>query len=125
MTQEPLFAESLNDAAWQTVKFLGGYKVVGQLIQPEKSIDAAKTWLSDCLNPDRQARLNPDQLLLLARLGREKGCHILATHFLREAGYADPVPVEPEDIKAALMLKLIESQKQMQIIMDRWTKLSA
>jgi len=104
---------------------LGGYKQVAQKIRPEKSVDEAGRWLADCVNPDRPTRLDPDQLLLLARLGREKGCHILTAYFVREAGYADPVPVEPEDERAALQRQFIEAQKSMQVMLDRMSRLAA
>lgn len=66
-------------------------------------MDAAAKLLNDCINDGRAERLNPEQALLLARMGKEKNCHALMHYFAREAGYSDPMPVEPEDELAALL----------------------
>lgn len=125
MTQASLFYDSILDACRDTIFAIGGYKTIGKLLRPELMADAAGRWLADCVNPGKDTRLNPEQLLLLARLGREKGSHILATYFNRQAGYADPVPVEPEDERAALQRQFIEAQKSMQVMLDRMSRLAA
>lgn len=49
---------------------LGGLKEVGPQIWPTKPPDVAARQLSDCLNPERPARLRPDQVLFILRLAR-------------------------------------------------------
>lgn len=93
---DPLLYEDELDAARDAVKHLGGAKKVGPLIWPDKAPDTAARYLLDCLNGSRAERLSPSQLLLLMRLAREVGFHGLAGYMLREAGYAPPVPVEPQ-----------------------------
>lgn len=111
MTQPALFVESITDALREVVRACGGPKVVGCKLWPEKTPDAAGRTLSDCLNDARAEKLSPDQVLLLARMGRERGCHAVLAFLAAECGYAPPTPVEPEDERAALQREYIEATK--------------
>lgn len=119
MSQHALFHESIADAIRAVVQATGGMKAVGRLLWPEKSADAASKLLVDCLNDTRPERLNPEQVMFLARLGRERGCHAVMLYLARECGYSDPTPIEPEDEKAALQRQYIEAVKTMADIMRR------
>lgn len=121
--QSPLFCESLTDALRDAVRACGGTKAVGSKLWPEKAADAASRLLADCLNDDRKERLTPDQLLLLARMARERGCHSVMTYMLAELGYAPPVPVEPADEAAELKRQYIESAKSMLRMAERIERL--
>lgn len=123
MTPQPLFYESPEDALREVVRALGGNKAAGAILRPELSADEAGKWVSDCLNPDRVQSFRPSQLLLLLRKGREAGCHAAATYLMRESGYADPTPIEPEDEKARLEREFIASAKGLQAIADRLMRL--
>ena len=104
MTEQlPMFVEDLNDAIRDTIKALGGYKKVGADMRPDLGVEAAGRWLSDCCNPDRRDKLSPEWVAWLRRRGRQKGVHILATFEARDAGYAPPKPIEPEDERAAML----------------------
>ena len=105
---ESLLYEDELDAARDAVKHLGGAKRVGPLIWPDKSPEAASRHLHDCLNAGRAERLSPSQLLLLMRLAREAGFHGLTAYLLREAGYAPPVPVQPQT-EAEVLARRIEA----------------
>lgn len=83
------------DAAKAAVQRLGGAKKVGEMLYPEKTPEAAARYLLDALNPSRSERLNPGQVLLLMRKAREIGFHGLAAFYMRGAGYAPPVPLDP------------------------------
>ncbi|MBS0228855.1 MAG: hypothetical protein JSS23_09195 [Proteobacteria bacterium] len=117
--QLPLIVESLEDAIRATVQAMGGYKRVGADMKPELAADAAGRWLSDCLNPDRRERLTPHELAYIRRRARQAGVHVLAAYEARDAGYAEPVPVEPEDERAALQRAFVESTKQLQQMLRR------
>jgi hypothetical protein len=95
--------EALKDA----VNRLGGSKTVGAVLWPEKTPDAASRYLLDALNPTRPERLNPGQVLLIMRMARETGFHNLAAYYMREAGYAPPVPVNPAT-EAELLIRGME-----------------
>lgn len=114
MDQPALFHDSLTDALNDCVRALGGPKSVGHAMRPEKSIDDARRWLLDALNPDRSEKLSPDQVLWLLREARKVNCHAAFTYMARECGYADPRPIEPEDARAALQREFVDQSKAMQ-----------
>lgn len=122
MQQQPLFFEDLNEAIKALVQYLGGTKKVGQMLRPELSVDAASTYIRDCMNPDRREKLSPEQLILLMKKGREAGCHVLMSYLSDEAGYKAPEPLEPLDEAAELMKQYIacgEAMKSIAARMDR------
>lgn len=109
--QLSLMHESLNDALREAVQALGGSKKLGAMMWPELPLDHASNKVRDCLNPDRRERFNPDQVLMIMRLARQAGSHALANYMMREAGYADPLPVEPEDEIARMQREFVEATK--------------
>ena len=118
-----MLAESLNDALVECVKAAGGSKVVGPAIWPAKGMEAAQRHLLSCLNPDRNEKLGPDEVLMVLRMARESGFHAGAAFVLRDLGYADPVPIEPEDERATLQRQFIESTRALSKLADRIEKL--
>ena len=117
--QPELFYETLNDAATAVVMALGGYKKVGAMLWPESGVEASANRLRDCLNSSRREVLHPDQVLFLMRQGKRAGCHSLAAFMMRDCGYADPQPIEPEDEKAELMRQFNASAALIQKIAVR------
>jgi len=114
--QIPMFVDDLNEAIRATVNALGGMKVVGVELKPEKSAVDAGKWLADCLNTSKRDRLDPDQLAYIRRKARSAGCHILASYEMRDAGYARPVPIAPEDEAAELQRKFIAGVKALETL---------
>lgn len=119
-----LFHESLADALRECITVCGGLKIVGAMLWPEKGPDIAGRLLADCLNDAKREKLSPEQVLLILRLAREKGCHAGMTFIARELGYADPQPIEPEDEKAKLQREYIEAARAMAKIADRIERVS-
>lgn len=119
MTTPSLFHESITDALREVVQALGGFKKVGASMRQDRTPDEAARWVADCLNTDRREHFDPDQVLWLLREGRRVGCHAAATYLMREAGYADPLPIEPEDEKARLEREFIAAAKTVSGIADR------
>lgn len=105
---DPLLYEDELDAARDAVKALGGAKKVGQQFWPDKSPEAAHRTLLDCLNATRAERLTPSQLLLLMKWARGIGFHGLAGYYMQEAGYRQPVAIDPET-EAAVLVRQVES----------------
>lgn len=122
--QQALFVESHEDAARALVLAIGGFKRVGTMLRPELSADVAGRWLADCLNPDRRDHLTPEQLALLRRAGHDEGCHVLAFYEAREAGYAEPTPIEPDDEKAELERRAIAAVGDLKQIVARLENVS-
>jgi hypothetical protein len=122
--QSALFHESLNDALREVILALGGTKKVAAQMRPEKTVDEAARWISDCLNPDRREKLDPEQVLWLLREARKVGCHS-ALHFMcAEAGYSPALPIEPQDEIAELQRNFIESTKHLSRMAARIEQLS-
>lgn len=89
MSQQPaLFVESLADAVREVARAAGGMKALSSRVYPEKTdLAAAARLLNDCLNDGRAERLDPEKLLLIARIGRECGCHAVMHDIAADAGY--------------------------------------
>lgn len=123
--QMSLVHETINDALREVIQAAGGFKAVGHLLWRDLPVDHAASRLRDCLNADRREHLTPSQVALLLRLGREVGCHAAAVFLMRDAGYSDPVPVEPEDEKARLQREFIEATKTLNRMAERIAALDA
>ena len=94
-------------------------------MRPEKDpVDAGK-WLLDCLSSKRNDKLCLEQVLWILREARKINCHAGATFILRDAGYADPQPIEPEDERAALQRSFVESVKLQRQLLTRLESLGA
>jgi hypothetical protein len=114
-----LFYETFVDALREVIHTCGGAKQVAAKLWPEKSPDAAHRLLLDCLNETRPERLDPDRLRMVLRLGRQAGCHAAINWLLRDTGYEDARPVEPEDEHASLMREYIAATKSLKALADR------
>jgi len=56
---------------------------------------AAGSWLSDCLNVERPAKLDIEDIEALLKMGRAKGCHIGITFLCEVCDYTAPTTIEP------------------------------
>ncbi|AVL70848.1 hypothetical protein CEQ07_05115 [Oligella urethralis] len=119
MNQEALFYESFNQALTAVVAACGGAKKVGSILFPEKTADAARSQLLDCLNDDRPAKLSPEHIIMVLRMGQEVGCHAAINYISSEAGYSTPQPITPEDEAAKLQREFIQSMKAMQSLTEK------
>ncbi len=109
----------INEALIECVKAAGGSKQVGPRLWPEKTPDAAQRLLLDCLNPDRPAHLTPEQMVLLLRLARDRGCHVGMECLAIELSYAQPVPLEPRDEADELRRQVLEVSRTLQATLAR------
>ena len=116
--------DNFTAALVECVKALGGSKQVGPQLWPEKTPDAAQRLLLDCMNDDRPAHLTPDQVMLVLRLARAKGCHTGFAFMASELGYAPPVPIDPRDEVAELQRKFIAATASMAELAERLQQLS-
>lgn len=119
MEQQALFHDSLYDALKDCVRALGEPKAVAKAMRPEKTMDDARTWLLNCLNPDRPEKFDPEQILWILKESRKSGCHAAMAYIARECGYADPQPVEPDDERAALQREFVETGKTLKTLLAR------
>ena len=121
--QLALIVDSYGEALRATISALGGFKAVGHLLWPAKEPEEAGRQLSNALNPRKRDVLSPDELALIRREARGKGVHVLATFEMRDAGYADPQPIEPEDERAALQREFIAGVAKMEALTKRMERL--
>lgn len=119
MMQPELFHETYEDALRDTCSAMGGYKRVGSMLWPALPADDAGKKLADCLNRDKREKLSLGELQLIRREARKVGVHILACYEARDAGYADPQPIAPEDEAAQLQREYIAAVKSMTAIQAR------
>ncbi|MGL4651264.1 MAG: hypothetical protein ACRC1H_17800 [Caldilineaceae bacterium] len=115
----------LTEVLIECVKAAGGSKVVGPALWPEKPLESAQRLLLDCLNDDRPQRLTPEQVLLVARLARERGCHAYAQHVAQALSYAAPVPVQPQDEADDLRRQVLAMGQTLQAALARIEQLDA
>lgn len=117
--------ESFNQALVDCVKAAGGSAIVGPKLFPEKLKDAAQRALLDHLNPERPAKLAPDQVLFILRLARERGHHGGVDYILNDLGYAPTRPIEPKDEAADLMRRYIAAMEEQKLTAERMEKAAA
>jgi hypothetical protein len=121
--QIPLFVEDYSEAIRATIQALGGFKRIGAELKPDMAVDAAGRWLSDCCNADKREKLAPSELAYIRKRARTEGVHILAAYEMREAGYTEPQPLEPQDERAALMREYVQATKLLQTVAARMERL--
>jgi hypothetical protein len=119
MEQQPLFFEDFYDALRFLVQAGGGAKRIGATLYPEKTPEAAGRCLMDCLNPGRHEKLDPEQLMVLLRLGHEAGCHVGVNYLCGHTGYSQPSPLDPQDEKAELQKRFIASVTELRQLASR------
>jgi hypothetical protein len=120
--QEELFFDSAEDALASTVSRLGGYKKVGGKMRPELSAESAESWLKKCLKENGAERLNPSQVELLSRMGRDIGCHYYMAYLASTLGYQPPVALTPEALQHETLLKGVEAMTQVHALVESLRK---
>lgn len=125
-------AEDIYEALREAVRALGGAKAVGHRLRPEKAINGVERWLLDCLNPDRAEKLDPEQVVLIARWSCEVGHHGLIAFMCGSAGYTQPQPrafadqlVQAQQRAIAAQRKAAEAAADLQTLIDNPRLLAA
>jgi hypothetical protein len=111
--QQALFFDSIHDAVGSVVSALGGKKAVGPLLWPHLKEQTAYTRLAHCLSDEFAEKLAPEEILFLARKGREVGCHAILAYLSMECGYAPPVPIDPLDETTALRREIRDQMAEL------------
>lgn len=90
MTPQALFHDDFRDALRYSIKALGGFEAVGADLWPSKLRKQAGAWLSDCLNPERAAKLDIEEIEEIVRMARAAGIHAAMNQFADDTGYSHP-----------------------------------
>jgi hypothetical protein len=121
--QQPLFFDSIHDAVGSVVAALGGKKKVAPLVWPHLKAETAYTRLAHCLSEEFPEKLAPEEILFLARKGREVGCHAIVAYLSMECGYSPPVPIDPLDEGEALRRDIRDGLSKLNQQMSRLERL--
>lgn len=106
MQAEMPFYEGPEDALRGAVQALGGAKVVGAKVFPDKSPERAAQQLLDCLNTGRPEKLELSQVLLILRMARDAGHHGPMQWIAGDVGYdAKPVTKAEEMDRVATVVE--------------------
>jgi len=122
--QTPLFHEDIYAAIQTAVMALGGSKKVGAALWPDKPADKAGELLNNCINRTRPEKLDPEQVLYIAREARKAGCHAIADFTAADTGYKY-IPIEPEDEKAELQRQVVSASQVLSDVISRLERLSS
>jgi hypothetical protein len=106
----------INDILIECVKACGGSKSVGAQLWPELAADKAQRKLLDCLNPDRDHKLSPEQAVFILGLSRTHGNHLGMQALCAMLGYSQPHPISTEDKAAELKTQFNESVRQLALL---------
>lgn len=122
MNQQALWHETPEEALRALIDALGGPKVVGGMLFPEKTLDDARRLVLKWCDPDRIEKPGLDHLLLLLRKGRDTGCHVFAAFLCTQSGYDEPRPVDPADETAELQRAFIRSVQEQKALLERLSR---
>ena|SRR5690242_19970402 len=114
-----MICESYREALLATIMALGGFKRVGAELWPTLDIEDARARLTHCLSEHKREVLSPESLRMIRRIARAADVHTLAVYEMRDAGYSDPQPIDPEDERASLQRQFIESTRSLQALIVR------
>lgn len=112
MQSEMPFFESVEDALSASVNALGGAKVVGSKLWPDKSVDAARTLLLDCLNSSRKEKLEASQIIYIFREAKAVGFHAGFNWFANQCEY-EARPITKAEEVDRLTTVIEQSSKQL------------
>lgn len=113
---------SIYEALVECVRAAGGSKHVAAMLWPAKAarnLDDARRYLASCLDPDRAEKLSLDEILLIMRAARERGCHVAMTWLSRELNYTPPLPIRPRDEADDLRRQMLEMGRKLADGLDR------
>lgn len=104
--------ESLDEALVEAVKACGGSKVVGVALWPSKGVEVAQRSLLNALNSERNEKLSTDEIVHIARLARDRGCHVVMEYLAQALSYSMPNPIATIDEHAELLRQHNELLKE-------------
>lgn len=117
MQQNALWHDTIFDALGGAVQAAGGTKRVAGKLWPTLDSTSATARLRSSLNPEHAQKLDPAELLAIARLGKDAGDNSLMDFLARELGY-EVKPLAPADAKKRAKrvrrLALLEELKRLE-----------
>ena len=122
MEQQRLIVEDIYQALYDACRIIhatahpnangkGWAQTAGVMLWPEKSPEEAGRLLSHCLDRNRPEKLDPEQVLFVARKAREVNCHVVMAFIAQECLYRPPEPVTPEELLTEKQSEFVEAVK--------------
>lgn len=124
MKQDELFHETIYDALSALINALGGPKKIGSLLWPAKPLKEAQRRVLHCLDPEREEKFSPEEVLFLMIEGQKANCHIMALFIGQQCFYEFTV-VSPADRSQQLMRDFIEMGKSIERTAQQIFKLNS
>lgn len=87
MQQSALWHDTIYDALGTAVQAAGGNKRVSARLWPNIDSSSAQARLRSSLNTDHVQKLDLDEFVVIARIGKESGDHSVMEYLARELGY--------------------------------------
>jgi hypothetical protein len=117
MQQSTLWHDTIFDALGTAVQAAGGTKRVASRLWPNVDSGSAQARLRGALNTDHAQKLCPEEVLAIARMGKEAGDNSLMEFLARELGY-EVKPLAPGEakkrVKRVRRLALLEELKRLE-----------
>jgi hypothetical protein len=115
--QQELWHDTIFDALGSTVQAAGGTSKVARKLWPTLDSVSGPARLRACLNVDHAQKLCIEEMLLIAKLGKDVGDSSVMGFLARELGYeVKPIsPIEAKKIaKKAKKLALLEELRRLE-----------
>lgn len=128
MTTDTTPPESIHEALIEAVRATGGSKAVAAALWPAKAarnLEDARRYLAACLDPERAEKLALEEIMLIARMARERGCHVLMAYLAADLGYQAPVPMQPADEADELRRRFIAATEDLARMAERIQRIEA
>lgn len=123
MTPQALWFEDIFDAI-RADSIAIGPKILAALLWPEKPIEQAARLLSDCLNRERNQRLDPEQVSLVIKEARKVDSFCTVAFICDSANLSRPTPISPEDEKARLQREVVNAAANFKQLVERLERVS-
>ncbi|MGH8258107.1 MAG: hypothetical protein ACREUG_00280 [Steroidobacteraceae bacterium] len=115
--------EDVGELVRSLVAALGGAKVVGPRLFPQKSAGAAARYLLDCLNPNRDHDIGVEGFITLLKWGREAAIHFAMHWIADELHYSRPQTIEPEDQAAEILRRVDQARGELTTLLKQLERL--
>lgn len=122
MQQLQLHHDTVYDALASAVQAAGGIKKVASQLWPTLASEIAAQRLRSGLNPEHAQKLDPAEVLQIAKIAREAGDHSLMHYLGQELAY-EIRPIEPKDELAHLYTEYVESTRSLSRLAEKIERL--
>jgi hypothetical protein len=121
MSQAELFYDTIYDAIHNAILSCDGFKVVAGKLWPAMKPSSAYARLKSCVDEHKDEKLCMEEVLVIAKLAKERGNHALMQYLGDELGYSIQA-LEPEDERAAIQREFVNAVERLEQIQQRMAR---